>query len=121
MLHFRNYNFRATVTDGNKSAQFTFFTPKADDFIVVNCGDLVASNQTIEPGHFLADIEAIVGTNHTFQFHYNPTSNPGFIEFVMDEVFGITDRPKQIEAKASGKQPYLSPHITTIICISYKN
>ncbi|PWA75789.1 nucleic acid-binding, OB-fold protein [Artemisia annua] len=92
------YNFRATVTDGTSSATFIFFTPKADDFIGVNCGDLVASNKGLERGHFPTEIEAIVGTNHTFQFHYNTTSNPGVTEFVMDEVFGITDKPKQIES-----------------------
>ncbi|PWA62212.1 hypothetical protein CTI12_AA191960 [Artemisia annua] len=98
------YNFRATVTDGTSSATFIFFTPKADDFIGVNCGDLVASNKGLERGHFPTEIEAIVGTNHTFQFHYNTTSNPGVTEFVMDEVFGITDKPKQIESNPSGSE-----------------
>ncbi|PWA73037.1 hypothetical protein CTI12_AA263350 [Artemisia annua] len=97
-------NYRATVTDGSNSATLIFFTPKADDFIGVNCGDLVASNKALERGHFPTEIEAIVGTNHTFQFHYNTTSNPGVTEFVMDEVFGITDKPKQIEANPSGSE-----------------
>ncbi|PWA48473.1 nucleic acid-binding, OB-fold protein [Artemisia annua] len=92
-------NYRATLTDGTDSATFIFFSPKADDFIGVNCGDLVASNQNLERGHFPNEIEAIVGTAHTFQFHYNTTSNPGVTEFVMDEVFGTTDRPKQIESE----------------------
>ncbi|PWA99184.1 hypothetical protein CTI12_AA009370 [Artemisia annua] len=95
------YNFRATLTDGTGLATFIFFTPKADDFIGVNCGDLVASNKGLQRGHFPKEIEAIVGTNHTFQFHYNTTSNPGVTEFVMDEVFGITDRPKQIALNPS--------------------
>ncbi|PWA62131.1 nucleic acid-binding, OB-fold protein [Artemisia annua] len=97
-------NYRATVTDDTNSATFIFFTPKADDFIGVNCGDLVASNKALERSHFPTEIEAIVGTDHTFQFHYNTTSNPGVTEFVMDEVFGITDKPKQIEANPSGSE-----------------
>ncbi|PWA44469.1 replication protein A 70 kDa DNA-binding subunit [Artemisia annua] len=36
--------------------------------------------------------------------HYNTTSNPGVTEFVMDEVFGITDKPKQIESNPSGSE-----------------
>ncbi|PWA81618.1 nucleic acid-binding, OB-fold protein [Artemisia annua] len=87
-----------------RSATFIFFTPKVDDFIGVNCGDLVASNKGLERGHFPTEIEAIVGTNHTFQFHYNTTSNPGVTEFVMDEVFGIIDKPKQIESNPSGSE-----------------
>ncbi|PWA43882.1 nucleic acid-binding, OB-fold protein [Artemisia annua] len=93
------YNFRATLTDGTDSATFIFFSPKADDFIGVNCGDLVASNQNLERGRFPNEIEAIVGTTHTFQFHYNTTSNPGVTEFFMDEVFGTTDKLKQIESE----------------------
>ncbi|PWA86276.1 hypothetical protein CTI12_AA141740 [Artemisia annua] len=98
VIHAPNYryNFKATLTDGTGSATFIFFTPKADDFIGVNCGDLVASNQDPQRGHFLNEIQVIVGTNHTFQFHYNTTSNPGVTEFVVDEVFGITDKPKQV-------------------------
>ncbi|PWA78855.1 replication protein A 70 kDa DNA-binding subunit A [Artemisia annua] len=115
------YNFRATVTDSASSATFIFFTPKADDFIGVNCGDLVASNKGLERGHFPTEIEAIVGTNHTFQFHYNTTSIPGVTEFVMDEVFGITDKLKQIESTPSGKQLDLLLRITTIISITYDN
>ena len=85
------------MTDGTKAAQFIFFTPKADEFIGINCRDLVASAHTLEPGQFPADIEAIVGTKHTIQFHYNPTCTIPFIEFFMDEVFGIPDVPKHIE------------------------
>ncbi|PWA92314.1 hypothetical protein CTI12_AA079770 [Artemisia annua] len=96
------YNFRATLTDGTGSATFIFFTPKADEFIGVNCGDLVASHKGLQRGQFPKEIEAIVGTNHTFQFHYNTTSNPGVTEFVMDEVFGITEKPKQIDSNPSG-------------------
>ncbi|PWA76220.1 nucleic acid-binding, OB-fold protein [Artemisia annua] len=87
------------TTDGTDSATFIFFSPKADDFIGVNCGDLVASNQNLERGRFPNEIEAIVGTTHTFQFHYNTTSNPGVTEFFMDEVFGTTDKLKQIESE----------------------
>ncbi|PWA51238.1 nucleic acid-binding, OB-fold protein [Artemisia annua] len=115
------YNFKATLTDGTGSATFIFFTPKADDFIGVNCGDLVASNQDLQRGHFPNEIEAIVGTDHTFQFHYNTTSNPGITEFVMDEVFGITDKPKQIASDTSGKQLELLLCITRTISIAYDN
>ncbi|PWA45222.1 helitron helicase-like domain-containing protein [Artemisia annua] len=101
------YNFRATLTDGTGSATFIFFTPKADDFIGVNCGDLVASNQDLQRGHFPNEIEAIVGTDHTFQFHYNTTSNPGITELVMDET--------------TGKQLELLLCITRTICIAYDN
>ncbi|PWA57775.1 hypothetical protein CTI12_AA406200 [Artemisia annua] len=90
------YNFRATLTDGATSATFIFFTPKADDFLGINCGDLVASNKKSQQSHFPNEIQATVGTTHTFQFHYNTTSNPGVTEFVVDEVFGITDKPKAI-------------------------
>ncbi|PWA88437.1 hypothetical protein CTI12_AA090780 [Artemisia annua] len=89
-------NYRATLTDGATSATFIFFTPKADDFLGINCGDLVASNKNSQQSHFPNEIQAIVGTTHTFQFHYNTTSNPGVTEFVVDEVFGITDKPKEI-------------------------
>ncbi|PWA65216.1 nucleic acid-binding, OB-fold protein [Artemisia annua] len=97
-----SYNFRATLTDGTGSATFIFFTPKADEFIGVNCGDLVASHKGPQRGQFPKEIEAIVGTNHMLQFHYNTTSNPGVTEFVMDEVFGVTDKPKQIDSNPSG-------------------
>ena len=64
---------------------------------------MLASNENVDSGNFPKDIEKIVGTNHTFQFHYNPTCITGYIEFVVDEVFGITDTVQQIEFQPSGK------------------
>ncbi|PWA59790.1 hypothetical protein CTI12_AA388220 [Artemisia annua] len=101
-IHLCRYNFRATITDGTKPAKFIFFTLKADQFLGVNCENLVASNEIPQPGHFPKGIESIVGTKHPFQFHYNPTCIQGYIEFVINEVFGITDQVKQIEGQPSG-------------------
>ena len=39
----------------------------------------------------------------------------------MDEVFGVTDKPKQIESNPSGKQLDLLLRITSIISITYDN
>ena len=64
---------------------------------------MLASNENVHLGGFPKDIEKIVGTNHTFQFHYNPTCITGYVEFVVDEVFGITDKVQQIEGQTSGK------------------
>lgn len=103
LLNSCRYNFRATIKDDTASAPFIFFTPKADEYIGVNCADLVAANTTIQAGHLPDDIQAIVGRTHTFQFHYNSNCNPRYIEFVIDEVFGITDKAKQITGQSSGE------------------
>ncbi|PWA94580.1 hypothetical protein CTI12_AA059010 [Artemisia annua] len=61
---------------------------------------------TYENGNYKCKTHGVIPApnyrNHTFQFHYNTTSNPGVTEFVMDEVFGITDKAKELSSDMSG-------------------
>ncbi|PWA53276.1 helitron helicase-like domain-containing protein [Artemisia annua] len=68
------YNFKGYLTDGSATVMITFFTPKADDIVGVNCNSLVASLKDPNPKDIPEKIHSITGKNHIFQFQYNTSS-----------------------------------------------
>ncbi|PWA43981.1 nucleic acid-binding, OB-fold protein [Artemisia annua] len=109
------YNFRATITDNTATGQFTFFTPKADEFVGVDCARLASSAENRGPRQFPDELHAIVGKKHTFQFHYTPTSRQGSVEFIVDEIFEIEKTSNKIEGQSSGTQHIQATKPTAIM------
>lgn len=85
---------------------------------VGDCATLVKANENGDPRHFPQELDAIVGTMHTFQFHHNPACKEGYIEFVVHEIFDMTIAAKQIEGQSSGTIIKLSLQFTIHICVT---
>ncbi|PWA88535.1 hypothetical protein CTI12_AA119640 [Artemisia annua] len=99
------YNFKAYITDGSATAMITFFTPKADDFIGVNCNSLVRSLTNPDPRKIPPEVNSIVGKRHIFQFHFNTNSKQKPPDFVFNQILDTPGLPHQIGSTASGSDP----------------
>ena len=100
----RRYNFKGMLTDNTTTAAITFFTPKANDIVGIDCNSLVNSLNNPHPRDIPEKIEAIVGKTHIFQFQYNTSSKQGLPEFIFNELLDKPDTPKEIADKPSGQK-----------------
>ncbi|PWA35988.1 nucleic acid-binding, OB-fold protein [Artemisia annua] len=96
------YNFKAYITDNTQTVMVTFFSPKANDIVGIDCESLLKSLENPDPKDFPDKITAIIGQRHIFQFHYNTNNNQGPPDFVFNEILDKPDTPKTLEAKAPG-------------------
>ncbi|PWA46862.1 nucleic acid-binding, OB-fold protein [Artemisia annua] len=96
------YNFKAYITDGSATAMITFFTPKADDFIGVNCNSLVRSLTNPDPRKIPPEVNSIVGKRYIFQFHFNTSSKQKPPDFVFNQISDTPWLPHQIGSTTSG-------------------
>ena len=96
------YNFKAYVTDTTETVMMTFFSPKADEIVGVNCETLVTSLKNPDPREFLEKILSINGKTHIFQFHYNTSPKQGTIDFILYDIHDKPEKPEQIKDKPSG-------------------
>ncbi|PWA87133.1 nucleic acid-binding, OB-fold protein [Artemisia annua] len=96
------YNFKAYITDNTHTVMMTFFSPKADDVVGIDCDTLLKSLKNPDPKDFPKQIQDIVGQQHIFQFHFNTWAKQGPHEFVFNDILDKDDKPKQIEAGSSG-------------------
>ncbi|GKA28908.1 hypothetical protein Tco_0715153, partial [Tanacetum coccineum] len=90
----QRYIFKAAISDGTTTAQFTFFTPNANTVTHANCTQLVNLHDTLSPPEILNH----QGQRHIFQFHYNPSCEKGKIDFYFDD---ILDKPLQITSETA--------------------
>ncbi|KAJ9552115.1 hypothetical protein OSB04_016160 [Centaurea solstitialis] len=88
-LAYRN-NFKAFVSDHSGTTTFTFFTPNADVLTGHECSELVKKYNMPSPRDFPTEILSIKGRQHIFQFHFNPYSETGKVDFYFDD---ILDKP----------------------------
>ena len=98
------YNFKANLADNTATATITFFTPKANDIVGVDCNSLVGSLKNPHPRDIPEKIQEVVGKTHIFQFQYNTSSKQGPPQFIFNELLDKLDAPKQIADKPSGKK-----------------
>ncbi|PWA62805.1 nucleic acid-binding, OB-fold protein [Artemisia annua] len=96
------YNFKANLTDNTATTTITFFTPKANDIVGIDCNSLVASLANPDPRVIPEKIQYIVGKTHIFQFQYNTSSKQLQPEFIFSELLDKPDTPKEIADKPSG-------------------
>ncbi|PWA80597.1 replication protein A 70 kDa DNA-binding subunit [Artemisia annua] len=96
------YNFKASLTDGTTTATITFFTPKANDIVGIDCPSLLASLNYPDPRNIPEKIQAIVGKKHIFQFIFNTSSKQPTPEFIFIGLLDKPQTPKQVTDKASG-------------------
>lgn len=87
----------------------TFFSPKADNIVGVNCETLVKSLENPDPRNFPEEILSVIGKTHIFQFYYNTSPKQGTIDFILYDILDIPDTrdtPMQIKDKPSGKNNF---------------
>ncbi|PWA89105.1 helitron helicase-like domain-containing protein [Artemisia annua] len=96
------YNFKANLTDNTATTTITFFTPKANDIVGIDCNSLVASLANTDPRTIPEKIQQIVGKRHIFQFQYKTSSKQLQPEFIFSELLDKPDTPKEIADKPSG-------------------
>ncbi|PWA48395.1 nucleic acid-binding, OB-fold protein [Artemisia annua] len=96
------YNFKASLTDGTATTTITFFTPKANDIVGIDCPSLLASLNNPDPRNVPEKIQAIVGKKHIFQFIFNTSSKQPTPEFIFIGLLDQPETPKQLADKASG-------------------
>ncbi|PWA80119.1 nucleic acid-binding, OB-fold protein [Artemisia annua] len=96
------YNFKAYITDNTETVMVTFFSPKANDIVGIDCESLLKSLEDPYPKNFPDRITAIIGQRHIFQFHYNINNKQGPPDFVFNEILDKPDMAKTLEAKPSG-------------------
>nr|GEW13015.1 hypothetical protein [Tanacetum cinerariifolium] len=87
------YNFKAFVSDQSATTTFAFFTPNADVLIGYKCLELLKKYNMPSPRDFPTEILSLKGRQHIFQFHFNPYSVTGKVDFYFDD---ILDKPLQI-------------------------
>ncbi|PWA92201.1 nucleic acid-binding, OB-fold protein [Artemisia annua] len=93
--------YTAYITDNTHTVMMTFFTPKANDIVGIDCDTLVKSLKNPDPKDFPKEIKDIVGQKHIFQFHFNAWAKQVPHEFVFNDILDKDDEPKQIEAGSS--------------------
>ncbi|PWA37121.1 nucleic acid-binding, OB-fold protein [Artemisia annua] len=98
------YNFKAYVSDTTDTVMMTFFSPKADDVVGINCEALVNSLPNASPREFLEKLLSIIGKTHIFQFHYNTSSKQTTVDFILDDILDKPEAPKEIKDKPSGSR-----------------
>ncbi|PWA77966.1 hypothetical protein CTI12_AA220630 [Artemisia annua] len=82
----------------------TFFTPKADAIVGVNCNSLVASLKNPNPKDIPEKILSITHKKHIFQFQYNTTSKQVTPDFIFNGLLDQPDTQKQIDGQSSASQ-----------------
>ncbi|GKA07071.1 nucleic acid-binding, OB-fold protein [Tanacetum coccineum] len=87
------YNFKAFVSDQSATTAFTFFNPNADVLTGYECSELLKKYNMPSPRNFPTEILSLKGRQHIFQFHFNPYSVTGKVDFYFDD---ILDKPLQI-------------------------
>ncbi|PWA47152.1 hypothetical protein CTI12_AA385830 [Artemisia annua] len=98
------------LTNGTDTAMITFFSPKANDVVGIDCESLVKSLENPDPREFPEKILSIVGKKHIFQFHYNTSSKQETIDFIFNDILDKPDTPHQIADKPSGSQTTVQPN-----------
>ncbi|PWA37789.1 nucleic acid-binding, OB-fold protein [Artemisia annua] len=105
------YNFKAYVADTTETVMMTFFSPKADDVVGINCETLINSLPDPSPREFPEKLLSIIGKTHIFQFHYNTSSKQTTVDFILDDILDKPETPKEIKDKPSGLPATPSPNL----------
>ncbi|PWA93995.1 hypothetical protein CTI12_AA053860 [Artemisia annua] len=100
------YNFKGYLTDDTATAMITFFTPRANQIVGVDCNSLLGYLQDPDPQNIPERIKSIVGKRHIFQFYYNTTSKQGPAEFIFATPLDQPDTAKQLSHIPSGSTPH---------------
>ncbi|GJZ67944.1 DNA helicase [Tanacetum coccineum] len=68
------YKFKATVTDGTTTAQFTFFTKAGERITGHPCSQVAQKYKETDEQRFPTEIVNTIGKNHIFQIRYAPST-----------------------------------------------
>ncbi|PWA75614.1 nucleic acid-binding, OB-fold protein [Artemisia annua] len=103
------YNFKVYVNDTTDTAMMTFFSPKADDIVGIDCEALVNSLSNPSPTEFPEKLLSIIGKTQIFQFHYNTSSKQTTVDFILDDILDKPEAPTEIKDKPSATIPEVMP------------
>ncbi|GKD03068.1 nucleic acid-binding, OB-fold protein, partial [Tanacetum coccineum] len=93
------YKFKAAVTDGTATAQFTFFTKAGEKITGHPCSQVAQKYKETDEQRLPTEIVNIIGKRRIFQIHYTPSTQRGAAAFVADDVLDIQPT---IQTEASG-------------------
>ncbi|PWA75704.1 replication protein A 70 kDa DNA-binding subunit [Artemisia annua] len=96
------YNFKGNLTDNTATATMTFFTPKADKIVGIDCNSLMAELNYPGPRDIPQRLHAITGKNHIFQFNFNTSTKQGTPEFIFHRTLDGPLSTTEVQHKASG-------------------
>ncbi|PWA63304.1 Retrotransposon-like protein [Artemisia annua] len=100
------YNFKGYLTDDTATATITFFTPRANQIVGIDCNSLLSSLQDRDPRNVPQKIQSIIGKRHIFQFYYNTTSKQGPAEFIFATLLDQLATMKKLTDIPSGSATY---------------
>ncbi|PWA91806.1 nucleic acid-binding, OB-fold protein [Artemisia annua] len=100
------YNFKGYLTDDTVTATITFFTPRANQIVGIDCNSLLSSLQDPDPRNVPQKIQSIIGERHIFQFYYNTTSKQGPAEFIFATLLDQPATMKKLTDIPSGSATY---------------
>ncbi|GKE82209.1 nucleic acid-binding, OB-fold protein [Tanacetum coccineum] len=99
LLTANRYKFKAAVTDGTATAQFTFFTKAGEKITGHPCSQVAQKYKETDEQRLPTEIVNIIGKRRIFQIHYTPSTQRGAAAFVADDVLDIQPT---IQTEASG-------------------
>ncbi|GKB01999.1 nucleic acid-binding, OB-fold protein [Tanacetum coccineum] len=93
------YKFKAAVTDGTATTQFTFFTKAGEKITGHPCSQVAQKYKETDEQRLPTEIVNIIGKRRIFQIRYTPSTQRGAAAFVADDVLDIQPT---IQTEASG-------------------
>nr|GEW79156.1 hypothetical protein [Tanacetum cinerariifolium] len=83
------YNFKATVTDGTATAEFTFFTEAGQKMTGHTCSHLREKFETTDKIQLPIKMVNMIGKKHIFQIQFAPSTQKGSRRFIVNDVLDI--------------------------------
>ncbi|GJU56471.1 autophagy-related protein 9 [Tanacetum coccineum] len=88
--HVCMYCFKGFITDDSATISLTYFSPTAKNIIVTECSKILQQLESKDPYRFPTLITALEGQQYIFQFHINPSSKSGQVDFIFDNIINQT-------------------------------
>nr|GEZ07707.1 hypothetical protein [Tanacetum cinerariifolium] len=83
------YNFKATVTDGTATVEFTFFTEAGEKMIGHTCSHLREKFKATDKTQLPIEMVNMIGKKHIFQIQFASSTQKGSGRFIVNDVLDI--------------------------------
>ncbi|GJY88374.1 DNA helicase [Tanacetum coccineum] len=93
------YKFKAAVTDGTTTTQFTFFTKAGEKITGHPCSQVAQKYKETDEQRFPTEIVNTIGKRRIFQIRYAPSTQRGAAAFIADDVL---DNQPTIQIEGAG-------------------
>ncbi|GJR91986.1 nucleic acid-binding, OB-fold protein [Tanacetum coccineum] len=95
------YNFKATVTDGTATAEFTFFTEAGQKITGHPCSHLMEKFEATDKTQLPIEMVNTIGKKHIFQIQFTPSTQKGAGRFIVNDVLDIKSAGLMINESTS--------------------